>query len=743
MIIKHIIFTPILVLCIGLCIFIPFTVLYDNLLFKNNRSLSSLQFQTIFQTISSSITNDDVGKVLSSYIKNTPCINLEQYRNTIRSISLDSGFYFVAKRVLDEDREKFENDISKIYNMTSFISNQLDPSQSSVSSDVYWPVLYHPLDFGRGVDMFSNPILKNAIEETLKTRGISYSLPINALDTGDISVLKIFPVENSIELIVGRFVKFHFIIEFNIDFDIFLKNNNKYLRIIMIDEFGTRYLSYENGNKMTENHILSTNVKLSSTKNMLLEGFETVDGMPGNLKIIFYIMGSLISIICAFWEYIRASLHKKTLILATNNLEKSNEKGMFVANMSHEIRTPLNGILGMTDLIQQPISNENQNCLDVIKSCCNTLLNVVNTILDMASVESGNIELVESEVNIRSNLMEIVSDLWITMFTKRSTHLEKINVSISKTVPQMILVDGCRINQVITNLISNALKYTPSGEINVFLDVKKHEKQTKESKTPKIRVELKVIDSGIGLSKEQQEKLFTPFSRFHKETHVEGTGLGLCICKSISKAMNGDITCRSESGIGSEFMFYFVIDGILSDKHEEVTQEFNKGYIGIRKDSGKPINVLYRIKPDSNILIVDDIRVNRIVLKKHLENMGGKVFLAENGLHAVDLCSERIYDIIFMDSVMPIMNGIDATKLIRSNTINRRTPLIFLTADVMKESIQEYMQSGATGFMSKPFKIEKLVEILSTNSSCIEEINENEKVELPSIKFTEDELFLL
>lgn len=734
------IFTPILVLCIGLCIFIPFTVLYDKLLFKNNRALASLQFQTIFQTISSSITNEEVGKVLSSYTK-TPCINLEQYRNTIRSISLDSGFYFVAKRVLDEDREKFENDISKIYNMTSFISDQLDPSQASPSRDVYWPVLYHPFDFGRGVDMFSNPNLKNAIEETLQTRAISYSLPINALDTGDISVLKIFPVENSIELIVGRFVKFKFLVEFNIDVDIFLENNNKYFRIVMVDEFDTKYLSYENGNKMTENHIFSINVKLSSTKFMLLEGFETINGMSGNLKITFYVMGSLISIICAFWEYIRARLHKKTLILATKSLEKSNEKGMFVANMSHEIRTPLNGILGMTDLIQQPISKENQYCVDVIKSCCTTLLNVVNTILDMASVESGNIELVESEVNIRSNLLEIVSDLWVSMFTKRSTLLEKINVFISKTVPQTILIDGGRTNQVITNLISNALKYTPSGEINVFLDVKKH--VTKESKTPKIRVELKVRDSGVGLSKEQQEKLFTPFSRFHSETHVEGTGLGLCICKSISKAMNGDITCRSESGIGSEFMFYFVIDGILSYNYEEVTQEFNKGYIGtgIRKNSGTPPINVYRIKPDSNILVVDDIRVNRIVLKKHLENMGGKVFLAENGLHAVDLCSERIYDIIFMDSVMPIMNGIDATKLIRSNTINRLTPLIFLTADVMKESIQEYMQSGATGFMSKPFKIEKLVEILSTNSSCIEKINENEKVELTNIKLTEDELF--
>jgi len=395
---MKILLTPILVLCIGISIFVPLISFYDNLLTENNRLISSLQFQAIFRTISSSISGDEVGKVISLYTK-TPCIDLEQYRNTIRSIDLNSGFYYVCKRILDRDREQFENDLSKIYNMTSFISDQSKPNQASSSRDVYWPALYHPFDFGRGVDMFSNPNLKNSLEETLQTKDVSYSLPINALDTGDTSIVKFFPVENSIELVVGRFVKFKFLVELNIDVDVFL--DNRYLRIFIIDESDTEYLAYENGNELTEKQILSTNIKLSSKKSIIMEGFENISGMSNKLKIIFYALGSFISFVCALWEYIRARLHRKTLKLAIKSLETSKEKSMFVSNMSHEIRTPLNGIIGMTDLIAQQThhnSIENKYCMDVIRSCCSTLLNVVNTILDMASVESGNIELVQSQV---------------------------------------------------------------------------------------------------------------------------------------------------------------------------------------------------------------------------------------------------------------------------------------------------------------------------------------------------------
>ena len=188
--------------------------------------------------------------------------------------------------------------------------------------------------------------------------------------------------------------------------------------------------------------------------------------------------------------------------------------------------------------------------------------------------------------------------------------------------------------------------------------------------------------------------------------------------------MNGDITCRSEAGIGSEFLFYFITDGILSTEHDDFSKEFNKSYLGKGKENTDeiPITSLYRVKDSSRILVVDDIRVNRIVLKKQLEKMGAVVTLAENGLQSVDLCSEKMYDIIFMDSIMPIMGGLEATKLIRSNTINRSTPLIFLTADVLKDSVKTYIECGATGFMPKPFRIHNLIEILMDKSSCLEKI---------------------
>ena len=711
--------TPLCVFFIGVSIFTSLIEFYDNLLSESSKNNSSLEFQTIFKTILSSITNDGAGNILASYIK-TPFVDLEQYRNTIESIDLSSGFYYVATKVLRDDRVDFETMLSKEYNMTSFIVDQLDPTFGPVSErDVYWPALYHPLDFGRGVDMFSNPILKSTIEETLRTKDISYSLPIPAIDNGEMSILKTFPVTDSVVFIIGRFTKIAFMVESNIDIDAFLNNHiSRYIRIVIEDETTSIYLAYEKGNSSSKKKIVSQREKLTLTKSITLEGYQETDGLSVKLRIIFYVIGFCVTILFTVWEAFRSILYRKTLNLSLKNMESSKEKSMFVSNMSHEIRTPLNGIVGMTDLImQQDISKECQYCMDVIRSCCSNLLNVVNTILDMAAVESGHVTVQTYPVLIRSVLLEIVSDLWVSMFTKRSTLLDKINVSISKRVPITIETDGGRITQVVTNLITNSLKYTPSGEINVYIDAIK-------INVNKIRIEVKVVDSGMGLTKEQQGNLFTPFTRFHSQTHVEGTGLGLCISKSVAKAMDGDITCRSEAGIGSEFLFYFITDGIISTEHDEFKQEFNKSYIGKNTDSKVeiPITSLYKIKDSSHILVVDDIRVNRIVLKKQLEKMGAVVYLAENGLQSVDLCSERMYDIIFMDSIMPIMGGLEATKLIRSNTINRSTPLIFLTADVLKESVKKYMECGATGFMPKPFRIHNLIDILIDNSSCIEKI---------------------
>ena len=725
------------VFCTGILIFTSLIEFYDNLLTESGQNNASLEFQGIFNTILSSITKDDTGDILASYI-NTPFVDLEQYRNIIETIDLNSGFYYVAAKVLKDDRVDFETMLSKEYNMTSFIVDQLDSDFGPVPErDVYWPVLYHPLDFGRGVDMFSNPVLKSTVEETLRSKGVSYSLPIPAIDNGEISIMKTFPVTGSVKLITARFTKIAFMVESNIDMDAFLRiHKSRYVRIVMMDEKVSIYLAYEKGNSSSKKQIVSQTEILTLTKSIVLEGYEEEHGLSTQLRIILYVIGFFVTILFTVWETFRSILYKKTLDLSLKNIESSKEKSIYVSNMSHEIRTPLNGIVGMTDIImEQDISKECQYCMDVIRSCCSNLLNVVNTILDMAAVESGQVTVEKYPVLIRSILLEIVSDLWVSMFTKRSTLLDKISVSISKRVPNVIETDGGRITQVTTNLITNALKYTPSGEINVYIDAIKVDES-------KISVEIKVIDSGIGLTKKQQGNLFTPFTRFHSETHVEGTGLGLCISKSVAKAMNGDIVCRSEVGIGSEFLFSFITDGIISTTDVDYKQEFNKSYIGKTKKrtSTTPITSLYKIKDLSNILIVDDIRVNRIVLKKHLEKMGATVYIAENGLQAVQLCSERLYDIIFMDSVMPIMGGLEATRLIRSNTINRLTPLIFLTADVLKESVSSYMECGATGFMPKPFRIQNLVEILVDNSSCIEKrVDIEQKVECTKEIIDEEE----
>lgn len=213
------------------------------------------------------------------------------------------------------------------------------------------------------------------------------------------------------------------------------------------------------------------------------------------------------------------------------------------------------------------------------------------------------------------------------MFTVRSTFLDKICVKICNSVPTKMITDENKMKQIIVNIVGNSLKYTPSGEIFVWFEVK----QEKENK---IRVEIRVKDSGVGISKEDQVKLFTPFSRFHRQTHVDGTGLGLCISKTLSNAMNGDILCRSEPGIGSEFTFFFIIDGVLSKDYEEVNIEFNKSYLG-QKEFAKKYRIDikdYTVTPNTTILIVDDIRVNKMVLKKQLEKIGALVELADNWL---------------------------------------------------------------------------------------------------------------
>lgn len=378
----------------------------------------------------------------------------------------------------------------------------------------------------------------------------------------------------------------------------------------------------------------------------------------------------------------------KKLKLAKEEAERSLKvKERFLANMSHEIRTPMNGIIGMIDLIASTkLDGEQSEYIKTIDKSSQTLLNILNDILDLSKIEAGKMDLRLAPIQL-VKAIEKVYDLFSQQASSKNNNLY---YHIDERTPKWIRADETRLIQVLSNLTSNAIKFSETaGNINISV-------RLIASKNSKLSFKIAIKDSGIGISEEDQETLFQNFHQLDNSStkNFEGTGLGLAISKELVKSMGGEVGVVSTPGLGSTFWFTFSAEEIKNVTTEKPkTQEaFVKQFSGIPK-----------------ILLVDDNHVNRKVARSILEKSGCKVIEACDGFEAIEIAKNHSFDLIFMDIQMPKMDGMKATQEIKALGLEKTPPIVAMTAYSMEEDRQKFLNAGLDDYLSKPIKANILI----------------------------------
>ena len=384
------------------------------------------------------------------------------------------------------------------------------------------------------------------------------------------------------------------------------------------------------------------------------------------------------------------------------SLKKANKaKSDFLSNMSHEIRTPINAIIGMNEMILRESDDENIiEYSNSIRSSSQSLLSIINDVLDISKIESGKMEIVESEYELSSLVVDCYNMINERVKGKNLT----LHVDCGEDNPVLLYGDISHIRQVILNLLTNAVKYTEEGDIYFRI---KGEKQDK-----KWLLRIIIEDTGIGIAKENIDKLFIKFERFdlQKNRNIEGTGLGLNIVKSFVELMDGTITVESEYGKGSSFTVC-IPQGIVDPT------PIGKINIGsVAADTSVRKHEYDFIAPTAKILAVDDVPVNLNVFVNLIKNYKMQVDTVSSGQECLSLTAKKKYDIIFMDHMMPEMDGIETLLKIKAdeNNPNKDTTVIMLTANALIGMKEMYLEKGFTDYLTKPImpqKLEKMINI--------------------------------
>ena len=382
----------------------------------------------------------------------------------------------------------------------------------------------------------------------------------------------------------------------------------------------------------------------------------------------------------------------------------STAKGDFLSRMSHEIRTPINAITGMTNIAKGAEDRERvRYCLDKIEGASRYLLNVINDILDMSKIEADKFELAYGEFDIEKMLGNINGIINVRVEERK----QKLYVRIDGDVPERIIGDELRLTQIITNLLSNAVKFTPDGGI-ITLHVGN---VSASAGAPCLQIE--ISDTGIGISPEQQARLFSSFEQAEGGTARKygGTGLGLAISKKLVELMGGRIWIESELDKGSKFIFTFTYEiGRSVEGEGKAARESGPAEKGGGADRGRGGYAGH------TVLIAEDMEINREIIKAILEETGISIDFAENGHTAVALFEEfrDKYSMVFMDIQMPEMDGYDATRIIRSmdSEYAKTVPIIAMTANVFSEDVEKCFAAGMNDHLGKPVEIEDLYRTL-------------------------------
>lgn len=406
----------------------------------------------------------------------------------------------------------------------------------------------------------------------------------------------------------------------------------------------------------------------------LVTVYEEHNGIPQKFLIIVQDIDSE----CRKREQMKDALKK-----AKEQAKNANKaKSAFLSNVSHEIRTPMNAIVGMTDiLLRDDLDDEDRRYLTIMKNSGKALLEIINDILDFSKMESGKFEIIEDAYNVRELFDEVIA-----MFEERIENKKlEFLFEMDENIPQVLCGDSLRIRQILINLINNAVKFTDSGRIILSVNMRSVKNDTFD-------LCVSVKDTGKGIKEEDIPKLFSKFIQIEGNKYREGTGLGLAICKYLTNMMNGVIAVRSIYGIGSDF--YFMIPQKISDKIIEneyrKTEEF--------------------IAPRAHILMADDTEMNITVALGLMKPLQMSIDIAYNGKEAVNMVRANRYDMVFMDHMMPVMDGIEATKTLRglgrelNDEYLSNVPIIAISANTAAEMGELFIGAGMNDVIEKPIE---------------------------------------
>lgn len=423
-------------------------------------------------------------------------------------------------------------------------------------------------------------------------------------------------------------------------------------------------------------------------ENIELESFDTLELLDGQ---IFECKSrpsrhgeQIIGRVYCFTDVTLRHKSEQALITARDAATAANRaKGEFLAMISHEIRTPMNGILGMSQLLEgTPLTDEQKDYVQTMRSAGETLLAIINDVLDYSKIEARRLQLEDTPFRL-DTLFEDMGRLFSVLARDKGL---TYTMEIAPDTPCSLKGDPVRLRQILVNLIGNAIKFTSHGEIRVRAHLV-------EAGTERIRLHFSVRDTGIGIPEDKQDRIFTPFEQADMSTtrRFGGTGLGLSICRMLCELMEGSIGLESQSGVGSDFWF-----------------EIRLGLAGqADTPAATPEEDGISVPEQAEILVVEDNNINILVLTNLLKKLGGQhVSVARTGCEALDACSQHHFDLIFMDTHMPEMDGLEATRQLRAKGL--QTYIIGVSADAMSDDRIHALATGMSDYITKPVSLTSL-----------------------------------
>lgn len=450
--------------------------------------------------------------------------------------------------------------------------------------------------------------------------------------------------------------------------------------------------------ELHESHFLS---KMNNLVNLFEQDSKRKTERLATLEFILFLftLFSLLLIgVFIFQPAVRELMRQESELIHAKDVAESalKVKATFLENMSHESRTPINGILGMTDLVLGSTNDPSLiERIRIIQNCSKELLNLVNNIMDFSNIDSGKIEIEMSPIDIHLITNETVQSFDALASEK---HIA-LSYLPDRDMPSMVLGDGVRLKQILMNLVSNAIKFTEVGKVEIL---------TKAKRVGQTRwvIGFEIKDTGIGVSEVDKGKLFQNFSQVDDSAtrRFGGAGLGLAISRRLCEKMGGEISVESAPGKGSTFSFNFQVEecsNFREGKHAPIaTIDFTKQH-----------------EPTLRILVVDDNPTNQLVVVGFLKKLGYQPDTAKNGREAVECFEHSFYDLVLMDCHMPEMDGYEATKRLLEKYKEPKPYIIALTTSTSKENMDRCYASGMSGFLGKPITLPSLVKVLTEYKS--------------------------